>query len=213
MSTTTVIALAVLVGVAVLALVLWAAVRRQRTAKLRDTFGSEYDRTVEGADKRREAERELADRKAMHDELELRPLAPASRQRYMTAWGALQTRFVDTPVLALHEADELVTALMAERGYPTEDFDTRARLLSVEHTEVLDGYRSAHSIASDSRQGSADTEQVRQAMLGFRSVFEDLLHDERDSTIDLDGRRGEEPYGAYEAVPNEDVVPSGRRRR
>lgn len=213
MSTTTIVALAVLAAVAVLAVVLWAATRRRRTAQLRDTFGSEYDRTVEGADKRREAERELADRKAMHDELELRPLSPASRQRYMTSWGALQTRFVDTPVLALHEADELVTALMAERGYPTDDFDTRARLLSVEHTEVLDSYRSAHTIASDSRQGSADTEQIRQAMLAFRSVFEDLLHDERDAAIDLDADRDAEPYGAYEATPNEDVVPSGRRRR
>ena len=210
MSTTTTIAAVVVVAAAiVLALAVWAAARRRRTSQLRSTFGSEYDRTVAESDKRRDAERELADRKSMHDELELRPLAPASRQRYMTQWGALQTRFVDSPVLALHEADELVTSLMGERGYPTDDFDTRARLLSVEHTAVLDSYRHAHGIAADSRQGNADTEQVRQAMLGFRSVFEDLLHDERDTTIDLDSS---EPYGAYEAVPNEDVVPSRRRR-
>jgi len=173
------IVLLVLAVVAVLLVIALAVIsrRRKRTSELRGTFGSEYDRTVETSDKPRDAERELAERKARHEQLDIRPLSAASRQRYLTAWEGVQGRFVDAPVLALSEADALLTRLMAERGFPTDDLRTQEDMLSVEHTHVLDGFRAGHAIEQANTTGSADTEQVRQGMLHFREVFEDLVSD------------------------------------
>lgn len=151
---------------------------RQRSEELQGTFGSEYDRTVEGRDNRKEAEKELAARKQRHETLDIRPLTSASRQRYLASWDAVQTRFVDRPVLALTQADQLVTQLMAERGYPTDGERVQADMLSVEHAAVLDNFRAGHAIEEANREDSADTEQVRQGMLHFRTVFEELLEDD-----------------------------------
>jgi hypothetical protein len=185
-STTEIVVLAVVV-VAVLALVAglvaWKK-KRDRTEELRGTFGPEYDRTVEQADKRTQAESELAERKARHDSLEIRPLSSASRQRYLTAWDGVQSRFVDSPVLALSEADALLTQLLAERGFPTDDVRTQEDMLSVEHAHVLEGFRAGHAIEQQNSTGNADTEQVRQGMLHFRRVFEELVSE------------GDEPYPA-----------------
>ncbi len=171
------ILLLVLAVVAVLLVVALAvaARRKKRSTALRDTFGSEYDRTVETSDKRRDAERELAERQTRHQQLDIRPLSAASRQRYLTAWDGVQSRFVDAPVLALSEADALLTRLMSERGFPTDDVRTQEDMLSVEHTHVLDGFRAGHAIEQANTTGSADTEQVRQGMLHFRQVFEELV--------------------------------------
>ena len=172
------IVLLVLALVAVLLVVALAVASRrkkQRTADLRGTFGPEYDRTVETSDRPRDAERELAERKARHDQLDIRPLSAASRQRYLTAWEGVQSRFVDAPVLALSEADALLTRLMGERGFPTDDLRTQEDMLSVQHTHVLDGFRAGHAIEQANTTGSADTEQVRQGMLHFREVFEELV--------------------------------------
>lgn len=177
MSTTEIVVLAVVVVVVLAvaaALVLWSR-RRKRTEELRGTFGPEYDRTVEGTGRRRKAERELAGRKQRHDALRIRPLSSASRQRYLTAWDGVQTRFVDSPVLALSEADALLTQLLAERGFPTDDVRTQEEMLSVEHADVLDGFRAGHAIEQQNTTGSSDTEQVRQGMLHFRRVFEELV--------------------------------------
>ena len=174
MSTPQIVVLLV-VALVVVALVALLAKRRKRTSQLRGTFGAEYDRTVETSDKRRDAERELAERKARHDQLEIRPLPAASRQRYMTAWEGVQSRFVDSPVLALSEADALLTSLLAERGFPTDDERTAADMLSVEHAHVLDAFRAGHAIEQANTTGNADTEQVRQGMLHFRKVFEELV--------------------------------------
>jgi hypothetical protein len=182
MSTTEIVILVVAIVV-----VLLAAKRRKQTQELRGTFGSEYDRTVDGSDKRRDAERELAERKARHDNLEIRPLTSASRQRYLTAWSGVQNRFVDAPVLALSEADALLTQLLAERGFPTDDVRTQEDMLSVEHADVLEGFRAGHAIEQQNTTGSADTEQVRQGMLHFREVFESLV-----------GAGDREPYPANE---------------
>lgn len=182
MTTTEIVVLAV-VAVVVLALVaalVAVAKRRRQREQLRGTFGEEYDRTVESADKRRDAERELLERKERHDALEIRPLSAASRQRYLTAWDGVQSRFVDSPVLALSEADALITRLLAERGFPTDDLRTQEDMLSVEHTHVLDGFRAGHAIEQANTVGSADTEQVRQGMLHFRQVFEELVSEGTD---------------------------------
>jgi hypothetical protein len=177
MSTTEIVLLvvAVVAVLLVVAAVAAAAKRRRRTQELRGTFGPEYDRTVASSDKRRQAERDLEQRKARHDQLEIRPLSSASRQRYLTAWDGVQTRFVDSPVLALSEADALLTQLLAERGFPTEDVRSQEEMLSVEHADVLEGFRAGHAIEQQNTTGHADTEQVRQGMLHFRSVFETLV--------------------------------------
>ena len=167
--------LAVVAVLLVVALSVASRRKKQRTAELRSTFGAEYDRTVETTDKPRDAERELAERKARHEQLDIRPLSAASRQRYLTAWEGVQSRFVDAPVLALSEADALLTRLMGERGFPTGDLRTQEEMLSVQHTHVLDGFRAGHAIEQANSSDNADTEQVRQGMLHFREVFEELV--------------------------------------
>jgi hypothetical protein len=168
-----VIALVLLVVAAAVVLVL----RRRRSAELRSSFGPEYDRTVETTGKRRQAEKDLADRQARHAQLEIRPLTAASRQRYLTAWEGVQSRFVDRPVLALSEADTIVTQLLGERGFPTGDTRTSEEMLSVEHAHVLDSFRAGHAIEQANTSTRSDTEQVRQGMLHFRTVFEAMLQD------------------------------------
>lgn len=167
---TAIVVLAVLLVVAAAVAVL---ATRRRSARLREGFGPEYDRTVEDVGKRRTAEKELQARRDEHAELELRELTPAARERFSTEWLAVQSRFVDTPELALSQADTLVTQLLTERGYPVDDFDTKSRLLSVEHADVMDAYRSANEVAGRAR--SADTEAVRNAFLDFRQVFENVM--------------------------------------
>jgi hypothetical protein len=179
----------VVVGLVVVVSVVTAAVRRRRQrSQLREAFGPEYDRTVEGSGKRRHAERELAERKQRHDALEIRPLSAASRQRYLTAWDGVQSRFVDQPVLALSEADHLVTRVMAERGYPTDGARTQEDMLSVGHSSVLDNFRAGHAIEQANRSDHSDTEQVRQGMLHFRSVFEELVSDGADEPYPADAQ-------------------------
>ena len=182
MSTTQIVVLsvAVVVALVLVAVVVAAAKRRRRTQELRGTFGTEYDRTVEARDKRRDAEKELAERKERHDALDLRPLSAASRHRYMTAWEGVQGRFVDAPVLALSEADALLTQLLAERGYPTDDVRTQEDMLSVEDTHLLESFRAGHAIEQQNTTGNADTEQVRQGMLHFRQVFLALVSEPTD---------------------------------
>lgn len=169
------IAALVLVAVVLVGLIAALALRARRTKRLQSAFGSEYDRTVDSAGKRREAEKELQSRQQEHAELELRPLTPAARERFTQDWIAAQAHFVDTPAVALTEADALVTRLLQEIGYPTDDFETRTRLLSIEHNQVLDDYRAAHEVELASRARTADTETVRNAFLDFRHVFDALL--------------------------------------
>ncbi|MCW2968038.1 MAG: hypothetical protein JWM71_1810, partial [Solirubrobacteraceae bacterium] len=159
--------------------------------------------------------------------LQLRPLTPAAQQRFTDAWTSVQTRFVDTPALALTEADTLVTQLLTERGYPVEDFDTKSRLLSVEHADLMDSYRNAHQVEVASRARAADTETVRNAFLDFRSVFENVMADAtNDSATDTGtstgGRRGtgavdqtavsDDPYPSRTTGAGTDGL-SGRRGR
>ncbi len=180
MSTSQLVALIVIVVVilAVVGIAVSAARRKKRRTALQSTFGSEYDRTVQQTGRRKDAERELAERQAKHDSLDIRPLSTASRQRYTDSWAAVQTRFVDDPVLAFTEADHLLTQLMEERGYRTGDIEEQAGLLSVEHGRVLENYRAGHAIEERTTSTNADTEQTRQGMLHFRNVFEELLGDD-----------------------------------
>jgi FtsZ-interacting cell division protein ZipA len=160
---------------AVLALGLWMWQRRRTSSRLRDHFGSEYDRTVEDEGGRRSAESELQERQRRRDELEIRELPTATRRRYLGAWQMTQARFVDNPDGAVAEADRLVTEVMSARGYPMEDFDQRAADISVDHPHLVDNYRSAHRVSRVAASGDADTEDLRRAMVHYRALFEELL--------------------------------------
>ncbi len=172
MNTTTVI-------LVLLALVLVAAglvmYQRQRSRKLRERFGPEYDRTVEEIGDKRHAEEELAARQKRVEAFNIRPLSTEERDHFASAWLTVQARFVDEPPTAVQDANRLVEELMETRGYPVGDFEQRAADISVDHPAVVMNYRAAREIAMENRNGKADTEKLRQAMVHYRELFEDLL--------------------------------------
>jgi FtsZ-interacting cell division protein ZipA len=175
MSTVMQVVIAIVV-IAVIAVVLGLlAWRRTRTQRLREEFGPEYDRAVERHGDRDKAEHELLDRKRRHEELDIRPLEPRARERYRDEWAHIQEQFVDNPEAAVEQADRLVTTVMAERGYPTKDFDDRIATLSVEHGRTLDHYRRGHEISARASHKEASTEDLRQATVHYRALFEVLL--------------------------------------
>jgi hypothetical protein len=176
MSTGTLLAIIIPV-VVVLALAAVAASLMMRRRRLRDRFGPEYERTIEGSDNRLAAERELRERERRHDSLEIKPLPPVSRDRYKREWSSVQEDFVDRPEEAVHDADRLVTSLMHERGYPTEGFEQQVKDLSVEHGRTLEHYRAAHEVETLSTRSQATTEQLRGAMVHYRALFDELLSD------------------------------------
>ena len=146
--------------------------RRMRRRTLRDRFGPEYDRRLDSAGSRRKGERDLAGRADRRDDLDIRPLSHAARDRYTGEWAALQTRFVDVPQAAVVEADELITQVMRDRGYPVDDFDARSDLVSVDHPDVVQNYRTAHEIHDKSTKGDATTEDIREEVVENRTLFE-----------------------------------------
>jgi hypothetical protein len=166
------------VVIAAIAFAVWAAMRRRRTDTLRQQFGPEYDRTVDETGDAREAESELERRRRRRADLDIRPIAPDARRRYADEWLAVQARFVDDPAGSVGEADTLVTQVMRDRGYPMDDFDQRAADVSVDHPDVVSDYRSAHDISTRSANGAAETEDLRQAMVHYRALFEILLEDD-----------------------------------
>jgi hypothetical protein len=151
--------------------------RRRTSARLQDQFGPEYDRTVRERGDRRKAERELAERDHRVRKLTIRSLAPTERSRYVELWHAQQERFVDNPQSAVSDADHLVEEVMRVRGYPVGEFEQNAADISVDHPLVVEEYRAGHDIAVRQRQGRASTEDLRNAMLHYRRLFEDLLRD------------------------------------
>jgi hypothetical protein len=154
----------------------WFFARRRRTQELSQQFGPEYRRAVEERGDRDAAERELATRQKRVAEMEIRSLAAEQRDRYARDWRQVQADFVDDPPGAIGAADRLVAEVMGERGYPMGDFEQRAADVSVNHPTVVADYRAAHAIAG--RQANGDevsTEELRQAMVHYRSLFDDLL--------------------------------------
>jgi hypothetical protein len=191
------IVVGVVVVLLLIGLVLFLQQRAKRRRELQEAYGPEYGRAVEQAGSRRAAERDLEQRQQQRSQLQIRPLEPASRQRYEQSWNGVQGRFVDDPQGAVGDADELVTAVMRERGYPTEGFDEQARLLSVDHTNTLDNYRSGHEIAGLARRQEATTEQLRQGMMHYRSLFQELVQDQGSSHGDHATTNGGGAAGAY----------------
>ena len=170
-------ALAVLM-IAVLAL-LYVRKRRSKstTAELRKKFGPEYAVLVHGAG--RKAESKLEDREKRVEKLNIRDLDPMEHERFSKRWEAVQSRFVDSPKGAVTEADDLVSSAMKARGYPVSDFEQRAADISVDHPRVVENYRSAHEIALRVGKDAATTEDLRTAMIHYRSLFEELVSVER----------------------------------
>lgn len=173
MDTNLLLTIAILLLLAVIGLAVLT--RRQRSQRLARRFGPEYERTVARAGSRSQAEAELRAREKRRDRLEILSLAPHEAQRFRMEWQAVQARFVDSPRTAVAEADLLVRDVMMRRGYPLGDFDARAADLSVDHPLVVEHYRAAHAIALQDLHGEADTEALRQALVHYRVLFDELL--------------------------------------
>jgi type I site-specific restriction endonuclease len=175
---TTTIVIAVLAGVILLVVGGYLGVvfaRRQRTKRLQDRFGSEYDRVLHEVGDQREVEDELEARIKHVKGLDLRELTDEEKERYTREWRANQAKFVDHPVVAIQEADELLTEVMEAKGYPVDDFEQRAADLSVDFPDLVTNYRGMREITTKSEREEVNTEELRQAMVHSRALFEELV--------------------------------------
>jgi hypothetical protein len=172
-----------LIGVViVIALILYFAFRRRRSTALREHFGEEYDRTVETAGGRGKAEAALEERERRVAELDIRPLRPQERAEFTGEWQEVKALFVESPVEAVHHADRLLANVMKTRGFPMADFDRRYEDLTVDHAEVARHYREGHEITMRHNRGEASTEDLRQAMIHFEALFDELVKDTEDES-------------------------------
>jgi hypothetical protein len=171
----TLIAIGVLILVAI-GIIAALLIRQQRqTQRLKQRFGAEYGRTVVELGSRAKAESELKQRESRVARLSITPLSAADAARFSQTWNALQSRFIDSPKGVVAEADQLVRELMLKRGYPMGDFERRAADISVHHPEVVTTYRAAQLIAARDELGEASTEELRQAVVHYRTLFDELL--------------------------------------
>jgi hypothetical protein len=193
-----VIAIVVVVAAALVAV----AARKRRSAVLRDRFGPEYDRVVESSGDQRAAEAELRDRERQRAQFEVEPLPEAARLRFAGEWRDLQERFVDEPAPAAAAADALVTQVMEARGYPVRDFDAQADLVSVDYPGTVEDYRFAHAVQLRSQAEQASTEDLREALLRYRSLFDELLRPEGNgAAVTTTGREQRAAAQAEAQVP------------
>jgi hypothetical protein len=171
---------AILIGVIVVAVVIIAVLaflyfRQRRSTALRSRFGPEYEHAVRQYGSRSSAEQALADRQRRVENIPIRTLAPVERDRFAERWRRIQAEFVDDPTASIRDADALVNETMRARGYPMGEFESRAEYLSVDHPAVIRNYRAAHAIAVRNEQGDATTEELRNGLVYYRDLFEDLL--------------------------------------
>jgi FtsZ-interacting cell division protein ZipA len=178
------VVMAIIIVVAIVAVLIIAllVVRKQRSAKLRQRFGTEYDRTVHEIGQNK-AESVLLEREKRVEKFSLRVLSAEERERFISEWRIVQSNFVDDPRRAVGQADLLVDRVMQARGYPMADFEQRAADISVDHPAVVSNYRAARVIAARHRQGQATTEDLRQAMIHYRSLFDELLETSTTTTV------------------------------
>ena len=172
----------IIAAVVIIGLIVFSMVTRQRahqrSSRLRDRFGPEYDNVVvdDSRRQRREGEAELQRREELHDELDIHDLNPQTRDRYAREWEDLQRRFVDSPDHSVAEAEQLLTAVMSDRGYPVgEEFEDHADLVSVDHPQLVQNFRDAHAVYERSQRRQAETEELRRSLLSYRALFEELL--------------------------------------
>jgi len=171
------ILMAVLVAVIVVAVIVFLFVRKRRSQQLRERFGPEYERVLKKEGEVRRAENVLEIRAKRREKFELRRLPAAARTDFAERWRIVQSQFVDDPKGSVARADQLVSELMVARGYPMADFEQRAADISVDHPVVVENYRAAHDIALKHSRGQASTEDLRTAMVHYRSLFDELLED------------------------------------
>ena len=169
------IIVAAVIVVALAGVAIYFFAERERSKHLQETFRGEYDRTVEGTGDRRRAESELASRQKRVEELNIRELSPDDRERFAAQWDEVQADFVDDPERAIAASDRLVNDVMQRRGYPMGEFEQRAADVSVDHPDVVEHYRKAHAIAGSEAARQASTEDLREAMIHYRALFDDLL--------------------------------------
>jgi len=174
---TTQIAIVIAVIAAVVAgIAIWLFIRKRRTERLRSQFGGdEYNRAVKEGGSRQHAEAVLDKRAERVERLHIRPLGAGDRARFVESWRRVQAAFVDGPGRAVTEADQLLGDVMSTRGYPVSDFEQRAADISVGYPLVLENYRAAHEIAVRQTRGQASTEELRQAMIHYRTLFDELV--------------------------------------
>jgi len=175
MNTMTLIFISILIGVAILGIAAFIFIRKRRTEELRTRFGPEYDRALHESGDRKHAEARLEERKDRVERFNLRPLTPGDTARFTESWRRVQARFVDDPNGAVTEADQLLGDVMSTRGYPVSDFEQRTADISVDYPKVVENYRAAHEIALRHAQGQASTEDLRQAMIHYRTLFVELV--------------------------------------
>ncbi|HLJ98869.1 MAG TPA: hypothetical protein VKU39_03060 [Streptosporangiaceae bacterium] len=188
----------VVIAVAVVAVIALVAIgaSKLRTAKLRDRFGPEYDRAVENRDGRRAGEADLRAREKQRALFDVKPLPDAARLRFASEWRDVQERFVDEPEQAAAAADTLIAQVMEARGYPMKDFDAQADLVSVDHPDTVENYRFAHAVQQRAQIQEASTEDLREALLRYRSLFGELLSPEGNGVTGATGQT--EVSGAME---------------
>ncbi|HYY87524.1 MAG TPA: hypothetical protein VFA49_01915 [Chloroflexota bacterium] len=184
--TTTAIVVAIIVVVAV-AVAVWLFSQRRRSTDLRERFGPEYDHAVREYGDSRRAENALEKRAERFEQLHIRSLPAEQSAGYAEQWRRVQAQFVDSPAEALAEADRLVTEVMQARGYPMGDFEQRAADVSVEHPRVVEHYRAAHAIAGRSSSGEASTEDVRQGLVHYRALFDELIETREPAGTEVRG--------------------------
>ena len=176
LSTTQLALVIALVVVVVGGIVTWAFLRKRRTTRLRTQFGgAEYARAVQEGGGQRRAEAGLEKRTERVESFKIRALAPGDHARFLETWRKVQARFVDSPGGAVTEADQLLGDVMSLRGYPVSDFEQRAADISVDHPLITENYRAAHGLAVRQTLGQANTEELRQAMIHYRTLFEELV--------------------------------------
>jgi hypothetical protein len=170
---------ALLVVVVLLALVAYLRHRRARTLGFRNHFGTEYERAVLEHGSSRKAEAKLADRETRVEALKIRDLGVPERERFVAEWRLVQSRFVDHPKAAVTEAEDLINAILEARGYPRTGFEQRAADVSVTYPRVMENYRLANAIAVRPGRADASTEELRTAMIHYRSIFDELIQDQK----------------------------------
>jgi hypothetical protein len=175
MSTTNIFIAVVLIMVAMGVILAPVFARRKRSEHLHDQFGAEYDRTVKTMGNEKKAQTELNERQDYVNALNIRPLSDKERRRYLTDWASVQSKFVDEPGQTIVDADGLIMEVMQLRDYPISDFEQRAADVSVSYPTLVGNYRAARAIAIKNEQHQADTEELRQAMLYYHSLFEELV--------------------------------------
>ena len=177
MNSTPVVTLLIVLAVIIVAALVFTTVRKRRSERLRERFGPEYDRVVRKEGDTKKAEHVLEFRQQHRDKFKIRALSPTDQSSFRYRWNEVQARFVDDPAGAVTLADGLVTDVMQARGYPIADFEQQAANISVDHPVVVENYRNAHEIAQRHDRGKASTEDLRTAMVHYRSLFQELLDD------------------------------------